>query len=363
MQAGWSRRRASPAVDRTPHRETAAGIGPVIPTPPSERRAEPHERARRRPPSRARRAGRPPSPAARRLEPMPQPQRDNDLIAVRGRRQRPDRRVERRNAVAAAHALIDGLEIRVRADRERVIGLRDHVIPLRTGFARARVEAAHRVRVRRREAQPRRDDVAPVEREIVEDERIAVELRDAAALEHAAHAVGGRMGPRGADRMRPERIAARDGPDLLAAARDRRRAVRRAQRAVRVRGVRIPIDSQIAGAEFQRAVRIGQARAPRRVVAERARRVREAVHCAEGPSAVCRARVLDRVVDADVAVRVVVVVRVNGEVAAPAGPRRAERRDEIQDEVVLAAERERAPFLRFQSDPCLPTEHVDALLR
>ncbi|EEC35666.1 hypothetical protein BUC_2154 [Burkholderia pseudomallei 576] len=33
-------------MDRTPHRETAAGIGPVIPTPPSERRAEPAGRPR-----------------------------------------------------------------------------------------------------------------------------------------------------------------------------------------------------------------------------------------------------------------------------------------------------------------------------
>ena len=137
------------------------------------------------------------------LEAVLKADRHDHLLVAGSRGQRVDTRIECRNSIAAAHALIDAFKVHISSRREQVVGLRHDLVPVRKGVAGRRVERGHRVRIGRTEAQVRLQEVTAVDLEVIEFDVVAVAVRwtgerpvaRAAAEPEARRAFGGRMGP------------------------------------------------------------------------------------------------------------------------------------------------------------------------
>ncbi|SQA59019.1 Uncharacterised protein [Burkholderia cepacia] len=161
-----------------------------------------------------------------------------------------------------------------------------------------------------------------------------------------------------------ERIVRAGAERAPAAAHEHRIAVRTAERAAgvlrRIHAARL-VRLQVGNGQVDRAVHILRADAVRVVVAEPAALVAETVRAAEREAAIVCTAELHRVVHPRVVGEVVVVVRVIGEVAAESRARRRQRRDEVHQEIVLPAERHRAPLAAREADPGLTAELVAAV--
>ncbi|KAG0189720.1 hypothetical protein DFQ28_003043 [Apophysomyces sp. BC1034] len=175
-----------------------------------------------------------------------------------------------------------------------------------------------------------------------------------AAEAHALHVVKARVRPHEADVRRAVRVACANAIGALKRGRHVRVAIaERDCASVRTTSV---VQLRIGGRHVQRTVRIRCTDAPCAVVRKLACRIAETIQAAELHAIIVRARVLDGVLDRERVVEIIVVERVAREVVAIPVASRRQRREIVDDRIVLTTQRQRTVLIAAQPDIGLPIE-------